>query len=199
MHFGAARLGIGTVQFGLDYGVTNQTGKVSVNEAGTILQLGRQSGITVLDTAALYGDSEATIGRAGGAGFDIVTKTPKVSAEPSADAAADTIVSRFDQSIGNLLVDRVYALMVHDVGDLLGPYGDKVWRSLQDIRSSGRAGKIGASIYSGEDIDRLIERYDIDIVQVPINGLDSRLVDGGQLDALAARSTRAPSSCRDCC
>lgn len=188
MFSGSTRLGIGTVQFGLAYGVTNQVGQVGVEEAASILRFARQNDVTTIDTAALYGDSEATIGHAAaGAAFDIVTKTVKIGGEATADAAANAIVSRFERSVRDLQVDRVDALMVHDAGDLIGPHGDRVWRCLQDIKASGLARKVGASVYSGNEIDHLLDRYDIDIVQLPINALDLRLVDGGQLDALAAR------------
>lgn len=188
MFSSAARLGIGTVQFGLAYGVTNQAGKVGAEEAASILRFAQENNVTTIDTAALYGDSEAIIGgAAAGMAFDIVTKTAKVAGETNADAAADAVISKFERSIDNLRVDRVDALMVHDAGDLLCGYGDRVWRSLQDIKASGLAQKIGASVYSGKDIDALLDRYDIDIVQLPINAIDLRLVDGGQLDRLAAR------------
>ncbi|MBR2687860.1 MAG: aldo/keto reductase [Aquamicrobium sp.] len=185
---GPARLGIGTVQFGLAYGVTNQAGKVGVDEASSILRFARQNDVRTVDTAALYGDSEATIGQAAaGAAFDIVTKTVKVGSETSPDAAVEAIISCFERSIRNLQVSHVDALMVHDAADLLGRYSDRVWRCLQDIKASGLVRKIGASVYSGNDIDELLARYDIDIVQLPINALDLRLADEGQLGSLAAR------------
>lgn len=188
MFSGAARLGIGTVQFGLAYGVTNQAGKVGVEEAASILRFAHQNNVTTVDTAALYGDSEAIIGcAASGMAFDITTKTAKVDGEANADAAVDAIASRFERSLSDLRVDSVDALMVHDAGDLLGPHGDRVWSRLQNIKASGSARKVGASVYSGQEIDGLLDRYDIDIVQLPINALDLRLIDGGQLDRLAVR------------
>ncbi|WP_054308989.1 aldo/keto reductase [Mesorhizobium sp. 1M-11] len=184
----ATRLGLGTVQFGLAYGVTNQGGQVGVEEAASILRFAHDNDITTIDTAALYGNSEATIGQAAaGTAFDIVTKTVKVSSEMSADTAVDAIILRFERSIRDLRVAHVDALMVHDAGDLLGRYGDRVWRCLHSIKASGLAHKIGASVYSGKEVDELLDRYDIDIVQLPINALDLRLVDGGQLDRLATR------------
>lgn len=185
---GSARLGIGTAQFGLAYGVTNQAGKVEAKEAASILHVARQNGVRTIDTAALYGDSEATIGQAAARGaFDVVTKTVKVGSEPTADGAVDAIVSRFERSIHDLRVSHVDALMVHDAGDLLGRHGDRIWRCLQDIKTSGLARKVGASLYSDTDIDTLLARYDVDIVQLPFNAVDLRLLDGGQLNTLATR------------
>lgn len=185
---GAARLGIGTVQFGLDYGVTNRSGKVGRDEVSSILHFAWQQGVRLLDTAALYGDSEAAIGAASaGLAFDVVTKTVKVGDAPDAASAVAAIGRGFDKSLSDLRTERVHALMVHDAGDLTGPFGDEVWKGLEAIRASGRAGRIGASVYGGEQLDLLLDRYELEIVQIPINALDTRLEEGGQLARLAAR------------
>jgi len=86
------RLGLGTVQCGLDYGISNTGGKTPQQEVARILECAVDAGIDLLDTAALYGDSGAAIGAAiaGDDAFRLVTKTP-VCAAPRvtpADAAA---------------------------------------------------------------------------------------------------------------
>ena len=68
------KLAIGTAQFGLDYGIANDHGKVSQKEIKKILDLARSSNISLLDTAMDYGDSEFSIGEAGSEDFDIVSK-----------------------------------------------------------------------------------------------------------------------------
>jgi len=57
-----SRLALGTAQFGSDYGITNRSGQVDPDEAGRILSLAHECGIDCIDTARLYGDSEAVIG-----------------------------------------------------------------------------------------------------------------------------------------
>ena len=64
------KLAIGTVQFGLDYGISNTAGRTSVEEAGRILDRARMAGIDTLDTAAAYGDSEQVLGRIGLTGWN---------------------------------------------------------------------------------------------------------------------------------
>lgn len=185
---GASRLGLGTVQFGVDYGITNAAGRVAVDEARAIMKAAASCGIDLIDTAALYGDSETVIGAAPEArSFAIVTKTAKVADAASPDAAADSVERRFVQSLENLKGERVQGLLIHDAADLLGPFGDAVWRRMDEIRRSGRAEKIGVSVYDGTEIDRILQHYDPDIVQLPINAVDGRLDEGGQLDALARR------------
>lgn len=182
-------LGLGTVQFGLDYGVTNSKGKVAADAVTAILDHATASGIRLLDTAFLYGDSETVIGKSGRqSDFEIVTKTDRVAGSSNPAAAADRVERGFDQSLARLACGEVYGLLVHDANDLLGPNADAVWRRLSDLRDSGRARKIGVSVYDGREIDMILDRFDIDLVQLPFSALDRRLVDGGQLAALAARN-----------
>lgn len=185
---GAARLGLGTVQFGLDYGVTNAAGKVSLESVRAILSEARHRGVGLLDTAALYGDSENVVGLADpDRSFSIVTKTVKVGDAGDAALAAAMVARRFEQSLRNLDRESVYGLLLHDPADLLGPFGEAVWRELQAIKSRGQARKVGVSIYTGDEIDRILSRFQPDLVQIPINAVDMRLVEGGQLEALRTR------------
>ena len=57
-----SRLVLGTVQFGMNYGVANTHGKPSYETVKDILRKALDNGITTLDTAAGYGDSEEVIG-----------------------------------------------------------------------------------------------------------------------------------------
>ena len=68
------RLALGTVQFGLAYGVSNQEGKVSDSELSAILSLARQLGIDTLDTAQAYGDAEQRLGAQQTGDFFVVNK-----------------------------------------------------------------------------------------------------------------------------
>ena len=71
------KLGIGTAQFGLDYGISNTSGKTSLKEVRSILKIATENGVDVLDTAYFYGDSESVIGRCllEQNRFRIITKT----------------------------------------------------------------------------------------------------------------------------
>ena len=75
------RLGLGTVQFGLDYGVSNRAGRPDESEVAAILARAIEAGIGYLDTAPAYGDAESLIGRLlpAGHGLRIVTKLPSIA------------------------------------------------------------------------------------------------------------------------
>ncbi len=74
-----AKLGLGSAQFGLDYGIANPAGKTPPDEVRRVLGDAHRAGVRLVDTASLYGDSEEVLGRCFPAGheFRVVTKTPK--------------------------------------------------------------------------------------------------------------------------
>ena len=58
----ANKLILGTVQFGLNYGINNSKGKPSQEEVKKVLDFASDKGINNLDTAESYGDSYEVIG-----------------------------------------------------------------------------------------------------------------------------------------
>ncbi len=182
------KLALGTVQFGLRYGVANTTGQPGEADVTAILRHAADVGVKVLDTACLYGDSESVLGRClpEDHEFQIVTKTPKFSGMDAADAVM-ALHAAFDVSSSRLGVQRVHGLLTHDANDLLGPLGASLWQTMVSLRDEGRVRRIGASIYSGAQIDALLARYPLELIQLPLSLLDQRLLQGGQMDRLHER------------
>jgi aryl-alcohol dehydrogenase-like predicted oxidoreductase len=174
-------LALGTVQFGFNYGVSNTNGQVQPAEAARILALAEQAGVSLLDTAHAYGTSEAVIGmaRPAGAALRIVTKTAALS-----DVGLAGVSHSFFQSLAALQRADVYALLVHDPNDLLGPDGDVLFAELAKLRQQGLVTKIGVSVYDGTQIEAICARFPIDIVQLPASPFDQRLLRSGHVDRL---------------
>ena len=168
------KLGLGTVQFGQAYGVSNARGQVSQNEVRAILARAAASGIRVLDTAANYGEAEAVLARQDTAPFRIVTKT--VSAKNGIDA----VVARARQSARTLKADT---LLVHAAADL---QDDALWPALQQLKAEGAFKRIGISVYAADDPGALAERFRPDVMQLPVSMLDQRLIKDGTLARLKA-------------
>jgi aryl-alcohol dehydrogenase-like predicted oxidoreductase len=174
-----SRLALGTVQFGTEYGVANVGGRPSLEAVGSILRYARSAGVTMLDTAVAYGDSEATLGRAGVNDFDVVTKLPAVP-EGCADIAG-WVTQQLAGSLHRLHLPRVHAVLLHRPDQLLSPMGETLYSALQMLKAEGVAGKIGASIYAPAELSHMLGHYDLDIVQCPFNPVDRRLVTSGWL------------------
>lgn len=181
------RVGLGTAQFGLEYGITNAAGRVDESTVAEILAAARDRGMDLLDTAHLYGRSETVLGRVGSDDFRIVTKTPKLAGFRDSTDAVATLRSAFGESLASLGMARIHGLLLHDAQDLLGPLGQTLWQAMRELREAGLVERIGVSVYDGVQIDRAIQGFDLDLVQLPLNPLDRRLIDGGQLGRLAER------------
>lgn len=182
-----ARLVLGTVQFGLPYGVSQGSARVPLAEVRQILDAARRAGIQMLDTAAGYGASECLIGSLEEAdSFEIVTKT--LSVRPGETESADlvTIDSAFRTSLDKLKRRRVSALLVHNAGNLAGRGGVALWAQLERYRQDGLAAKIGVSVYDPAEAEALVARFPIEIVQLPLNVLDQRSIRSGALERLAS-------------
>jgi aryl-alcohol dehydrogenase-like predicted oxidoreductase len=172
------KLGLGTAQLGLDYGIANVMGKPTPSEVKEILALASQSGVGVLDTATAYGSSEEIIGRSLPADhdFDIVTKTPSFGNETIGRAETVELRKSFAKSLERLVQPSVYGLLAHNAEDLLAKNGAWLYEAMCELKHQGMVEKIGVSVYDSEDIDRIADVYAIDLIQVPVNVLDQRLI-----------------------
>lgn len=176
----ASRLGLGTVQLGLRYGVAHAGPRPTRREALGVIHRAAALGVGTLDTAPRYGAAEDVVGAHPDRGrFRIVTKTGPEEGGPGC------IERGVERSLGRLGVDRVHGLLEHDASRLLGPGGDDRWRAMERVRAGGRAARIGASVYGPEELIELLERYPLGIVQAPLNALDRRMLDSGALERLA--------------
>ena len=166
------RLALGTVQFGLDYGINNAAGRVPDADAEGILRRGVLGGIDTLDTAQTYGRSEAVIGafqRASAHPYRIVTKF----AAPEPDSS---LSDSLDRSLAALGRDRIYGFLAHDFESIR--HDERVWGELQALRQEGRVEKIGFSVYHPSQIEWAADHgLDFDLVQIPHNVFDRRFED----------------------
>jgi aryl-alcohol dehydrogenase-like predicted oxidoreductase len=171
------RLALGTVQFGLDYGVANTSGRIASEEAESILQLASASGMDTLDTAIAYGDSEAVLGQLGVQPWRVVSKLPAVP-----EGCADVLLWVKQQTQGSLTrlgVDRLHGLLLHRPGQLLEKMGPALFEALQALKADGLVCNIGVSVYGPAELDALFERYRFDLIQAPFNIVDRGLVESG--------------------
>ncbi|MEW6989362.1 aldo/keto reductase [Colwelliaceae bacterium 6441] len=165
------KLALGTVQFGLNYGITNVKGKVSVAEVEKILALAKNIGITTLDTAAAYGESESVLGELNaGNNFTIVTKIPELSTQSL--SIADIV----DNSLTRLGCKKIDALLFHHADDLTSSQAHEYYHQAAQLKEQGVINKLGISVYQPEQVVNICQRFNIDIVQLPMNWLDQRFV-----------------------
>lgn len=174
----AQRLALGTAQFGLAYGLNNQAGQPSTTAVAEVLAAAQAAGLTLLDTAAAYGNSEARLGELAGQNptFELITKLP---AGPPAQVA-----QHLAEALARLRRAHLYGVIFHAFKPLQEE--PAAWQALQVARAAGQVARIGVSLYHPHEAEWLLaEGWDIDLVQAPYNVLDQRFA--AVLPRLAAR------------
>ena len=182
------RLALGTAQFsGKAYGVANKSGRVSRDEMSAIVEYAWSKGVNTLDTAIIYGDSELNLGRIGIDKWRVISKIPIVP-EHCLDIAGWVRKSVLD-SLERLNISKLDGLLIHSSKELLSPHGEILYRELDNLREENVLEKIGVSIYNTQELESIWSLFDLDLVQVPFNIIDRRLVISGWLSRLHQAGT----------
>jgi aryl-alcohol dehydrogenase-like predicted oxidoreductase len=179
-----SKLGLGTVQWGMPYGLTNQHGITTPQEVKAILNEARHYEIKVLDTASLYGKSEAVLGTNSLEGFKVVTKTPHFTSSHISDIEANQLIDALKKSLELLSCGKIYGLLIHHAENVIAPGGDKLIAAMTQLKAEGVVEKIGISVYDGVQVDAVLKKFKPDLIQLPLNVLDQRLLISGHLEQL---------------
>ena len=165
-----SKLILGTVQFGLHYGVNNTTGKPSKENIKSILDSAYNSGIQLLDTAEAYGDSQNTIGEYHNNStnkFNVITKFSS-----NTEGFSLNIIERVYNNLKILDVDKLYCYMFHSFDDF-NKYFEKYRKDLLTLKRDGIINNIGVSLYSNDELESVLKFNEITLVQLPFNLLDN--------------------------
>jgi len=160
------KITLGTVQFGIQYGISNTHGVPSDSELESIFSVASKLGIQQLDTAKAYGNAEERIGKLSNSKFDIITKFPNVDSKEDLELA-------LSESLQKLNVSSIYGYLAHNADVLI--QNPSLWEVLLEAKKEGKIKKIGYSLYTPEQLERLLDLNCIpDLVQLPYSILDRK-------------------------
>jgi len=167
------RIGLGTAQLGLNYGITNDDKKVNPESLSKIINLARDSHIKYIDTAISYGDSEIKLGKNRIDDFYLISKLPKVPVEK--ENVGIWINDQVNESLKRLGVETLYALLLHDTSQLFDDsIGVEIDKALNKLKEQGKIKKFGVSAYSPKELKNILKKFSPEIVQLPMNVFDNR-------------------------
>lgn len=159
------KLVLGTVQFGLDYGINNSTGKPSREKAFEILKKAYHFGINELDTADAYGDSAEVVSDF----IKLNTDTHfKVHSKFIADPKSD-FFHAFENSCQRLGVKSLDAYYFHRFEDF--KTFDQ-FNIVKKLKTDGRLNKLGVSLYAIDELEMALKSPYVDLIQLPFNVFD---------------------------
>lgn len=170
---------LGTVQFGLEYGINNTAGKPSSSDVFSILDIAMEKGIFLLDTAESYGNAIELVGnyhRQSGKMFQVICKFRTFSEM--------NLVQNVGDAIEKLHIPRLYACFLHNADDL----SKSSEKQLNELKLKGLSKYSGVSVYTNQQFKEAIEASYIDIIQIPYNILDNINLRGALIKEAKSRN-----------
>jgi spore coat polysaccharide biosynthesis protein SpsF (cytidylyltransferase family)/aryl-alcohol dehydrogenase-like predicted oxidoreductase len=176
----APRLVFGAAQLGGQYGIANKTGHPGKKACRELIKTAIANGVTHLDTARAYGDSEAMIGQSLRNGWEgrarIVTKLSPLQDCPH-DASVAVVNAFVDasvfQSCATLEGQTIDVLLLHRASHLVD-WGGAAWQRLLELQAAGLFGELGVSVQGPEELLLALNVSEIRHIQLPFNLLDWR-------------------------
>lgn len=177
------KLGLGTAQFGLNYGISNQSGKVSDSELSKIFAFCQSNKINLIDTAQTYGDSEKRVSKYLNNDYKTITKFALDSINNT-----NTISDCLNTSINNLKTNKIDTFMVHSFNLNSSKKLDDIYINLKHLKLSGAVNRIGVSVYNENEINFILDNYNFDVIQLPLNIFDQKLELTGVLKKIKSKN-----------
>ena len=184
------RLCIGTVQFGMDYGVQGGT-RPAARDAVAMLDYATQNGVDAIDTAAAYGTAEEVVGE-----FLSRKTLPREAVQ---------VISKFGTNIFEGASVADYAVRLRAAAetslkriksDYLDAYichvptaaGDPaIIEAMATLKASGLARHVGFSVYDPDQAQACLTADVVDFIQSPFSFLDRRMETSGALAEASAK------------
>lgn len=177
-----SKLALGTAQFGMHYGLSNKVGKTPAYEVESILNFAQKNGINILDTAIAYGDCERILGEIGIKNFKVITK---VEANKLSDQDLyGALRTEIEFSIQRLKISKLHGILIHDFSMIEKYRYQDLLLALNRLKEENLVTKIGVSAYSTDEIFEAHKIAPIDLVQLPFNLVDRRLLSENVLSDL---------------
>lgn len=184
-----SRIALGSVQFGIDYGINNATGQVKYGDILEILSLASEKGINFIDTSRYYGSSEENLGKALAelnlsSAFTVCTKLdlPRNYRELDEGDLLNEVSDSLEKSREALKLEKLPFYLLHNV-DYMKISGGVIWDFLKEKQSDGILGHLGVSIAGGPgEADEVLDDSAVEAIQIPFNIFDQRWRREGILD-----------------
>lgn len=177
------KLILGTVQMGIDYGINNSLGKITLENSHEILLEASKAGISIIDTAEAYGNAHKVIGefhkKYNDINFKVITKIPH-------HFLTKDLKNKIKNYISILEVRNIEILMFHSFESYLK--NKESIHILNELKLEGIIKNIGVSVYTNRQIEQLINDEFITVVQLPFNLLDNFSIRGDLIKQLKSHN-----------
>lgn len=173
---------LGTVQFGMDYGIKGQK-QPSMEQAVDMLDYATQNGINTIDTANAYGSAEDVVGAflekktiARDKLFIVSKFRPNLLDDVGQDKYYEIMRNNLENTLSRLHTDYLDSYLLHSARYI---FDDEIIDTLNRLKADGLAERVGVSVYEPEEAKKCIERPNVDFMQLPYSIFDQRMEKAG--------------------
>lgn len=177
-----SEIAFGGVEIGMPYGIGigSEKDMIQEKEAIRLLHMALDSGINFFDTARMYGQSEAIMGKAFYSRREEIIICSKCrhfrdsqGGLPSSTAIERMIAESLEESLEALNTDYIDLYMLHQADKEILQHEDIV-KVFERLKKAGVVRAIGVSTYTLEETDTAIESGVWEVIQLPFNLMDQR-------------------------
>ena len=170
-----AKLCLGTVQFGMKYGINNREDQPTEEACFEMLDTALEKGIDVIDTARAYGTAEIVVGnyleyRKCSHKIKIISKLRPNIIELDEKDVYSVIRRELEESLKRLHTQHLNGYLLHTPEHI---YDERIVKTLFRLKEENIIQNIGVSIYNMAEGYEAIKKG-LDYVQLPYSVLDQR-------------------------
>ena len=188
-----SKITLGTVQLSMKYGISNLT-ESTVKTTHEVLMTAKKKGIISFDTSPQYGKIEKTLGN-----FfkkqkiknpTVISKIPPIEflEKPTFDDVYTKVKKHITQSLNDLNLEQIPVCLIHNPQNMSN-YDGMIVKALELLKEYGHIKKIGCSVYTKKDVEKFLEINKFDVIEIPINLFNTKIVDEKRLNRLKEKDT----------
>lgn len=184
-----SKITLGTAQLGSKYGIANFSGIPNPELIRKIMFSALNLGITSFDTAPGYGNSEKILGdfiQNQLKNIVIITKIPKIEFSGNDNDDYSKIKQSIISSKDRLGLSKIPVCLLHHAPDMDYKNGIIV-EHLQKLKNEQHVDLVGVSTYTLDEVQRFLEIEEFDVIEIPLNIFDNKLLKNGILQKLAEK------------
>lgn len=155
---------LGTVQFGLNYGINNSLGRPDLTKVQEILNLASNNGINELDTADAYGEAAEVLKTCLGENSVKFKIMSKCTIERSEDFS-----KAFHGSLKRLGQKQLEGYYFHRFSDYKNFHH---FDQIEKLKAEGLLKYLAVSLYELDELKIAAVDPSVDVIQIPLNVLD---------------------------
>lgn len=183
---------LGTVQFGMDYGIRGQK-QPTIDDAVKMLDYATQNGISNIDTASAYGTAEDVVGEflnkktiSRDKLFVVSKFTPNMLDNVEPKDYKKVINEHLNKTLSRLHTDYLDSYMFHSSRYA---FDEEKLKALYEVKQEGKIRHCGVSVYYPDEAKICIKSPYVDFIQLPSSIFDQRMKNGGVFDLALQNGT----------